>query len=90
MNYTKLTLSDLKTICKNNKYKNYSSLRKSELITFIKKNMKKGGKISESFKDLSLIKHGTLGILDKRQLIAKLKNNKNINNKIELNLSNFF
>ena len=41
MAYTKLTLKELKSICKDNHLKNYSALNKTELIAFIKKNKKK-------------------------------------------------
>ena len=41
MTYTKLTLKELKSICKDNHLKNYSALNKTELIAFIKKNKKK-------------------------------------------------
>ena len=41
MAYAKLTLKELKSICKDNHLKNYSALNKTELIAFIKKNKKK-------------------------------------------------
>ena len=41
MTYAKLTLKELKSICKDNHLKNYSALNKTELIAFIKKNKKK-------------------------------------------------
>ena len=41
MAYAKLTLKELKSICKDNHLKNYSSLNKTDLIAFIKKNNKK-------------------------------------------------
>jgi Leucine-rich repeat (LRR) protein len=40
MAYAKLTLKELKSICKDNHLKNYSALNKTELIAFIKKNKK--------------------------------------------------
>jgi hypothetical protein len=40
MNYKKLTLQELKSICKKNHIKRYSSLNKDNLIKIIKKNLK--------------------------------------------------
>jgi len=40
MTYAKLTLKELKSICKDKHLKNYSALNKTELIAFIKKNKK--------------------------------------------------
>ena len=44
MAYTKLTLKELKSICKDNHLKNYSALNKTDLVAFIKKNKKKNPK----------------------------------------------
>jgi Leucine-rich repeat (LRR) protein len=41
MRYSKLTLKELKSICKDNHLKNYSALNKTELIALIKKNKNK-------------------------------------------------
>ena len=44
MTYAKLTLKELKSICKDNHLKNYSTLNKTELIAFIKNKKKKQNK----------------------------------------------
>lgn len=43
MNYQSKTVVQLKEICKNKNISGYSKLNKKELISFIKKNLKKGG-----------------------------------------------
>lgn len=40
MNYKKLTLQELKSVCKEHHIKGYSSLNKEDLIEHIKKNLK--------------------------------------------------
>ena len=41
MNYKKLTVSELKSMCKKNHIKGYSYLNKEDLIKHIKKNLNK-------------------------------------------------
>ena len=55
MNYEIKTIVELKEICKKKKLKNYSKLNKKELISFIKKNIKKGGNGNNKLPKLDFI-----------------------------------
>ena len=87
MTYAKLTLKELKSICKDNYLKNYSALNKTELIAFIKKNKKnKQNKNKQNKKKVG----GFNGALNRDTLKELLQNisEEQLKQKIILNLDN--
>ena len=76
MNYEIKTIIELKEICKKKNLKNYSKLNKKELISFIKKNIKKGGNGKNNSPKLDFIEK-----LKDKELKIKLYNLINSSNR---------
>src|SRR6056300_1444145 len=72
MNYEIKTIIELKEICKKKKLKNYSKLNKKELISFIKKNIKKGGNGNNKLPKLDFIER--LNDVELKEKLYKLFN----------------